>query len=154
MNRNELCELLKDSPLLSLIPIMMITANNSDEQLIQAIEGGADDFLYKGAMKEVVLIKVKAMLRQKQLMDSDSKLKQFEAVSALIATTKHEFNNAIFISNGLLLNLRRKVSPEFVTPIRRIEEVNLRMHSIVKKLEALKSVDFTTDPGEEPMLKL
>jgi DNA-binding response OmpR family regulator len=154
LNGNEVCTLLKKSPKLSLIPIMMITANSSEDYLIRAIECGADDFLYKDAQKEVVIIKVKAMLRQKKLMESDARLKQFEAVSALIATTKHEFNNAIFISNGFLLKLKRKNNPEFTETLQRIEDVNVRMYNIVKKLEALKEVNLTTISGDMPMLKI
>lgn len=154
LNGNQVCTLLKASPKLQLIPVLMITENNSEDCLINAIECGADDFLYKNAKKEIVLIKVKAMLRHKELIDSDAKAKQFEAVNALIATTKHEFNNALFVSNGFLLKIKRKADPETLLSVHKLEEVNLRMYNLLKKLEDLRSIQFTTYADDEPMLKL
>jgi DNA-binding response OmpR family regulator len=153
LNGMEICQQIKKHKTLSIIPIMMLTTNNSEDQLIRAIDFGADDFLFKASKKEVVLIKIKSLLRYKNLVAADSKLKQLEAVNALIATSNHEFNNALFISNGFIRKMKKMVDGVHLDHVLKIEELNQRMESIVKNLENLKEIQLEGYAGEVKMIK-
>lgn len=156
LNGNQICTLFKNHPKHSLIPIMMLTSNNAEDQLIKAIENGADDFLFKSSKKEVVIIKITGMLRYRKIIEADIKLKQLEAVKGLIATSNHEFNNALFISNGFLNKLKKsnQSNEDELITIEKIIAMNNRMQKVVKSLELMKTIDLTNYDGEVQMLKL
>lgn len=155
LNGNEICQMLKANEVTSLIPIMMLTSTNTDDQLINAIECGADEFICKSSTKEVISIKIKSMIRYKKLMDADIKSKQIEAVKALIATSNHEFNNALCISNGFIRKLQKKSrSKDAITIIEKIQSMNDRMLAVVQKLENLQNITLEGSHKEIKMLKL
>ena len=155
LNGNEICRLIKNHPELSTIPVIMLTANNHEEQLVKAIEYGANDYLWKSSKKEVVIIKVKGMLKYKKLVEADIKLKQLEAVKALVATSNHEFNNALFISNGHLKKLEKSSQDQDVLDsVKKIKQMNERMEEIVKHLESIKEINLLGNENEIKMLKI
>lgn len=69
MSGFELCQRLKGRYETRLLPIIMITALNSLEEKVQALEIGADDFLSKPINKVELLAKVRSVLRVKALQD-------------------------------------------------------------------------------------
>ena len=69
MSGFELCQRLKTRYETRLLPIIMVTALNSLEDKVQALEIGADDFLSKPINKVELLAKVRSVLRVKTLQD-------------------------------------------------------------------------------------
>jgi signal transduction histidine kinase len=69
MSGFELCRLLRDRYETRLLPVIMITALNSLEDKVRALETGADDFLSKPINKTELLAKVRSILRVKSLQD-------------------------------------------------------------------------------------
>ena len=65
----ELCRTLRDCYATRLLPVIMITALNSLEDKVRALEIGADDFLSKPINKTELLAKVRSILRVKALQD-------------------------------------------------------------------------------------
>lgn len=63
MSGLEVCHLLKADPITQFTPVMIITALDTDEDKIQAIEAGADDFLTKPFNSIVMLTRVKSLIR-------------------------------------------------------------------------------------------
>jgi two-component system chemotaxis response regulator CheY len=155
LNGNELCKIFKGHPILCSTPIMMLTSNKEEDSLIKAIEFGADDYLYKGSSPEIVLIKIKGLIRYKKIIDAEIKVRQLEAVNALIATSNHEFNNALFISNGVLRKIKKNtdINTENLELIEKAIEMNKRMESLVKKLENLKEIGIVDYASNSKMLK-
>ncbi len=133
---------------------MMLTSSNSENELLKAIKFGADDYLYKGSSKEIVLIKIKSMLRYKSLVKKSIKLKQLEAINALIATSNHEFNNALFISNGLIRKLKKQAPEDQHALIDKIEDINHRIEKVVKQLSKINEVNFEDYDSHVKMLKI
>ncbi len=154
LNGNEICKLIKSHHFLSTIPIMMLTSNNSEDQLVHAINNGADDFLCKSSKKDVMLIKIKSMLRFKNLIEENIKLKQLEAVNALVATSNHEFNNALFISNAHIRKLLKEETFKHNESILKINEMNNRILKVVKNLENLKNIEYSGYSDEVKLLKI
>lgn len=154
LNGHLICQEIKKHPILSTTQIMMLTSSNSENELLKAIQFGADDYLYKGSSKEIVLIKIKSMLRYKNLVKESIKIKQLEAINALIATSNHEFNNALFISNGLIRKLKKQSQEEQIPLISRIEEINQRIEKVVKQLSKINEVNFEDYDSHVKMLKI
>ena len=61
----EVCRRAKAEPALKDIPIMMLTARSSPEDVVQGLDLGADDYLKKPFVLEELLARVRALLRRK-----------------------------------------------------------------------------------------
>ncbi|MGA9531705.1 MAG: adenylate/guanylate cyclase domain-containing protein [Anaerolineales bacterium] len=64
-----LCRHLKSAAQTRFVPIVVVTALDSEEEKIKAIEAGADDFVSKPYNAVVLLTRVRSLLRIKQLHD-------------------------------------------------------------------------------------
>lgn len=65
----EVCRRIKAEPSLRTIPVLMLTGEDSSQNLVQGLEAGADDFVTKGSEIEVILARVRALLRVKAFQD-------------------------------------------------------------------------------------
>ncbi len=69
MSGFEVCRRIKNNPLTSDLPVIMVTALNEMGDIERAIESGTDDFLSKPVNKLELLTRVKTMLKLKHLSD-------------------------------------------------------------------------------------
>jgi DNA-binding response OmpR family regulator len=65
----ETCRRIKASPLHRDIPLIMLTAEENRQAMIEALGSGADDFISKSSELEVLKARVRAQLRRKQFED-------------------------------------------------------------------------------------
>jgi len=70
MSGVDFCRLLKNDKKTQLIPILMTTSLQGSENEVAGIESGADEFLIKPLQPSVVRTRIRAMLRNKALIDS------------------------------------------------------------------------------------
>ena len=70
MDGIETCQQIKSNPLWSPIPIIMVTALSSKEDLARCLDAGADDFLSKPINSLELRARVRSMLRIKQQYDA------------------------------------------------------------------------------------
>jgi putative two-component system response regulator len=70
MSGSDFCSLLKNDRKTQLIPILMTTSLQGAENEVAGIESGADEFLIKPLQPAVVRTRIRAMLRNKALIDS------------------------------------------------------------------------------------
>jgi two-component system cell cycle response regulator len=63
------CRKLKDDPLTSSIPIVMVTALTEQEDKVRGLESGADDFLTKPIDEFHLFTRVRSLIRIKELFD-------------------------------------------------------------------------------------
>jgi len=73
-----LCRRLKADPVRRLVPVVLITAYQDRETRLQGLEAGADDFLTKPFDSAELLVRTKALLRDRQLN------KQLDAAEGII----------------------------------------------------------------------
>ena len=64
-----LCQELKSTPATRFVPVVIVTALDSEEEKLKAIEVGADDFVSKPYNAVILLTRVRSLLRIKQLHD-------------------------------------------------------------------------------------
>ena len=69
MDGIELCSALKSTPETRFVPVVIVTALDSEEEKIRAIGVGADDFVTKPFNALVLLTRVRSLLRIKRLYD-------------------------------------------------------------------------------------
>ena len=67
MSGLEVCAKLKADPITQFTPVMVITALDTDEDKIEAIEAGADDFLTKPFNSIIMLTRIKSLMRIRRL---------------------------------------------------------------------------------------
>lgn len=61
----EVCNRVKEDPLLSHIPVILLTASSSPEIKLKGIEGGADDYITKPFEKEILIARVNGILKSR-----------------------------------------------------------------------------------------
>jgi two-component system phosphate regulon response regulator PhoB len=62
----EVCRRLKRGAASSSIPILMLTAKSQDEDIVVGLEAGADDYVTKPFSPQVLLARVRAILRRRE----------------------------------------------------------------------------------------
>jgi CheY-like chemotaxis protein len=67
----EVCKRLKGDPILSFIPIILVTAKADSADVVRGLDAGADEYLTKPIDQKALVARVKAMLRLKALHDFD-----------------------------------------------------------------------------------
>jgi len=82
MDGYEVCRTLRAGTATALLPIVMVTALDPQEERLKGIEAGADDFLQKPINQPELLARVKSLLRIRELH------KQVEAQAAELAENK------------------------------------------------------------------
>ncbi len=70
MSGYEVCRKIRENPATENLPVVMVTALDSSQERIKALEVGADDFLPKPISQPELLARVRSLLRIKQLHDT------------------------------------------------------------------------------------
>jgi serine phosphatase RsbU (regulator of sigma subunit) len=76
MDGFEVTRRIKADPLLQTIPVLMLTGADTSQTVVEGLEAGADDFVTKGSDTEVLLARLRALLRVKRYQDQLRKLNQ------------------------------------------------------------------------------
>jgi putative two-component system response regulator len=70
LNGYDVCRMLRDMPQARLLPIIMVTALQENEDKANAADAGADDFVTKPLNRLEISIRVRSLLRIKRLVDA------------------------------------------------------------------------------------
>lgn len=62
LNGFQVCEILRQDASFTATPIIMVTAKDQDDDIVQALEKGADDYIIKPANKDDLFRKVSSLL--------------------------------------------------------------------------------------------
>ena len=76
MDGLEVTRRIKADPALQTIPVLMLTGADTAQTVVEGLEAGADDFVTKGSDTEVLLARLRALLRMKRYQDQLRKLNQ------------------------------------------------------------------------------
>src|SRR5687768_5708884 len=69
MNGFEVTRRIKADPELQTIPVLMLTGADSPEHVVEGLGAGADDFVTKGSDIEIVVARLRSLLRMKAYQD-------------------------------------------------------------------------------------
>jgi len=103
----EVCRKIRENPATALLPVVMATSLDPNQERIKGIEAGADDFLSKPVNQAELFARVKSLLRIKGLQD--------ERMSRLKSFFSPQLAEAIAAGKGedLLKTHRREITVEF-----------------------------------------
>lgn len=82
INGIDVCKIIRSSELMKYIPIIMLTALDSDESVVEALNAGADDYIIKRSSPDVISARVKAHLRTKSLFDEVDRRRKDQSIVA------------------------------------------------------------------------
>ena len=84
MDGLELCRTVKFDPSFAAIPIVMVTARGEEADIVVGLELGADDYITKPFSPRVVVARVKAVLRRKQVSRAESRNDELVQIGDLV----------------------------------------------------------------------
>lgn len=126
MNGIEVCSKIKSDPNWKHIPIIMVTALSSKEDLAQAINAGADDFLTKPVNGVELRARVRSMLRIKH---------QYDALQATLSLRED-------LSNMIVHDLRNPLTKIIASSSFLLDDSDL-------KEEDLRSIELIASAGRQ-----
>ncbi|HUO84761.1 MAG TPA: fused response regulator/phosphatase [Thermoanaerobaculia bacterium] len=140
MDGYEVCRRLKTDPALQSVPVLMLTGADSTRNLVEGLEAGADDFVTKSAELEVILARMRALLRIKAYQDRI--VEQSTQLRTLYEEVKQKSDKILALNQRMNKDLQfaRKVQ-ESLLPARVFRAPGLEIRSAYIPSETL-SGDF------------
>lgn len=135
----ELCREIKNSPLLSHIPVVIISAKNEEQDYIEGLKCGADAYIKKPFQAEEILVLVENLLKSRNLL----KDKYHRTV---IKDEKGEFNdnvNAAFLRHVTDIIYREMKNPDFSSK-KLAQELAISVSQLNKKLNVTTGYPAST----------
>lgn len=141
-NGNELCREIKSSSLLNHIPVIMISAKNSDKDVTEGYKSGADGYLKKPFQPEELKARVKNILAARDRMREKYN-------RAIIKEDKKEQEikddnvNLDFLRHATDIIYREMKNPNF-TPLKLAQELAISVSQLNKKLNVITGYPSST----------
>jgi putative two-component system response regulator len=82
MDGFEICRRLRNDPLTATLPVLVITAHTSMEDMVAALDAGADDFLAKPVQQVELLARIRSAMRLRRAITSLERAAQIVAALA------------------------------------------------------------------------
>jgi len=99
LSGQEACKRIKQQAKLRDIPLIMITAHDDRDAMIECINAGADDYIAKSADFEVLKVRLRAHLRRKHFEDENHRIREKLVRSETEATARKHFEQALQETN-------------------------------------------------------
>lgn len=142
----EICRRLKAEEKTRALPILMLTAYGGVDHIVKGLEAGADDYVTKPFQMEEVMMRVRALLRMRdiesQLREKESHLARVQTVGQLLVTMAHHINNSLAIMQGRAQSLKvgnagqvEKFQNTCLQQTRRIQAVLKSLEELVQQME-------------------
>jgi CheY-like chemotaxis protein len=153
MDGLEVCEILKQNPRFQEIPIIFLTASNEFENLLQAFQKGASDYITKPFRSEEILVRIEAQLTNKKLKEKlEEKNQELEAEIGVRQRTEEALQQAIELANAAnraKSSFLANMSHELRTPLNAILGfTQLMSHSSNLTAEQKKNLEIIHRSGE------
>ncbi len=131
LNGYEVCQRIKQSDSMRLLPVVMVSALNDTDSRVKGIEAGADDFLTKPPIKVELLARVKSLVRVKNL---NSKLISIEKVLFSLARTVEIKDKYTEGHSWRVANTAMRIWKKMDLPVRSYEAIRIGgvLHDIGK----------------------
>jgi transcriptional regulator with GAF, ATPase, and Fis domain len=135
---------------LKVVPIIMLTAMDSDDYLVDALDAGADDFITKRSSPRVVYARLRAHLRTKALHDEVERLRRDQNIITE-SIVEVNYNNDL---RDALQRITEKISRQIGG---RVSVVNVKKESgkgtVIATSDGRTDEKITIDMENYPELK-
>jgi DNA-binding response OmpR family regulator len=149
----EVCQHLKQRPDGAFVPVLMLTARDTVQDKVSALEEGVDDYLTKPFNYQELQARVKALLRVRdlnvKLQETNEQLIKMQArvveqerqlvVGQLAGTAAHQLGQPLssILLNCYLLENLPKSDPKFVGALQAIKGDAKRMAEMIEQLRGV-----------------
>lgn len=116
------------------LPIIVITANEQENAVVQCLQAGANDFVKKPIAMEVLMARLVSLVSLQRLHRAEIAQAEVDALKSMIITYHHELNNPLAIAVGALQLFERKGEPAH---LEKAKDALNRMGVIIKKIRTL-----------------
>jgi len=138
------CRELRDNPLTKFIPVVILTANHAQEDLVYGFEQGAFDYILKPFENQELMARVNAAVKFKELRDELIAEKQKSVLFELAGAAAHELNQPLTILKTTAYLFGDKYEKKLLSDddfnkyISKIEKSVERMSKIIEKMNSLE----------------
>jgi signal transduction histidine kinase len=151
---NTVCRQLRADPKLAGIPVLMLTVRGNEADVLAGLEAGADDYVPKDAASEIVLARVRRLVRYRQMANTSVLNEQLAQVGRLLAGIVHEIRGPLSVIRGNAELLRMSLPPgddslaQWIDPIvRSTQLLQVRLEHLMAAVKSgpanLQLVDLT-----------
>jgi DNA-binding response OmpR family regulator len=170
LNGIEVCHRLKTIPGGEFVPVLMLTARDTVQDKVSALEEGVDDYLTKPFNYQELRARVKALLRVRDLnlslVTKNEELRRMQellveterqlAVGQLAGTAAHQLGQPLsaIMLNCFLLEQLPKEDPKFIGALAAIKSDARRMAELIDGLRKVKASEREEYFGSTEILKL
>lgn len=139
MNGLDLCKKIKTSPLLSHVPVILISAKTEYEDYIEGLKHGADAYIRKPFQAEELLVRVENLIRSRELL----KEKYHRAVVKEERNDTDDNVNVDFLRHVTDIIYREMKNPDFSSG-KLAQELAISVSQLNKKLNAATGYPAST----------
>lgn len=149
MSGFEVCKFLSEEESTKDIPVILLTALTSTEDISQGFDVGAFDYIKKPFNKKELIARINSALKfreSKQILVEIEKIKTF---AATVLTANHEIKQPLTLINLSLSAIKRELTKELVAKdaiekrIKYIESAASEIINVLDKLSSIKKPTFT-----------
>lgn len=97
-----LCQLLRAETKLAGVPLLLLADADDDPTMLACLKIGADDYVVRGCVEEIVLRRLKRLIRDRQLALSAVINEQLAQVGRLLTGIVHEIRSPLTVIRGQL----------------------------------------------------
>lgn len=140
MDGVELCKKIKKHEETRYIPVVLLSAVKKElDDIVSGIDEGADDYMAKPIERSLLIAKVRAMLRLKELNEKLVEAEILKTFTALAITANHEINNPL---NGIVGNIELLQTEDLSEEDKKemydaIHEQAMKVSEIVKRFSTI-----------------
>lgn len=141
MSGYELCKKLKNRVETSHIPIILLTAKASVDQVLEGLGSGADDYISKPFHMEVLLLKCKNIIRNRQDIQAKFRFANLDTPVVELATNKLD---QVFLDQSIRLIEENLQNENFNIDLwsRNMAFSRSKLHKKIKSITGLTPNDF------------
>ena len=154
MSGVQLVSELRSNKVYSELPILMLTGREDDQTIVDCLNAGVDDYLFKTANVQVILTKIKSALRQKQFREELISLRQVSAMKSVVVTLNHEFNNIVSILLGRTGEFKKVLNESQQEHVQVFESSLLRLIKLIKKVREIEKFSQSDYAQNVSMIEL
>ncbi|HEV3163111.1 MAG TPA: response regulator, partial [Isosphaeraceae bacterium] len=97
---HSVCRQLRADPFCQGIPVLMLTIRGNESDVLAGLEAGADDYVAKDSASEIVLARVRRLVRYRQMATASVLNEQLAQIGRLLAGIVHEIRGPLSVIRG------------------------------------------------------
>lgn len=143
MDGFEVCSKISDSKKTKHIPIIMLTALNSADDIQKGFNSGAFDYIKKPYSKVELLARIKSALRFNETNKLLIELEKINTFTSTVKKTNHEIKQPLTLINLSVTALRREFENEKLNEeaaLKRLEFIDSAVKEIISVMESMLKI--------------